>query len=89
MKNFYKWVEFSKEPCAVWDERDLAVLASSLRIRSVCSSQVEFSHMFIEISLNPIYFADFYQATQKYQRGQTGFGQDLLGRDSRRKCPNY
>ena len=66
--------------------RDLAVLTSSLRIRSVCSSQVELSHMFIEMSLNLISFTDFYQATQKYQRGQTGFGQDLLGRNSEKNA---
>ena len=35
--------------------RGLAVLASSLRIRSVCSSQVELSLRFIEIPLNLIY----------------------------------
>ena len=38
--------------------------------------------MFIEMSLNLISFTDFYHATQKHQRGQTGFGQDLLGRNS-------
>ena len=66
--------------------RDLAVLASSLRISSVCSSQVELSLTFIEVSLNLISFTDFYQANQKYQSGQTGFGQDFLGRDSQKNA---
>ena len=37
----------------------LAVLASSLRIRSVCSSQFAISRTFMEISLKLIYFTDF------------------------------
>ena len=42
--------------------------------------------MFIEMSLNLISFTDFYQATQKYQRGQTGFGQDMLGKNSEKNA---
>ena len=40
--------------------RGLAVIAPSLIKRSVCSSQVEISDTFMNMSLNLIYFTDFY-----------------------------
>ena len=40
--------------------RGFALLAFSLRIRSVCSSPVEINHTFMEMSLNLICFTDLY-----------------------------
>ena len=57
--------------------------------RSVCSSQVEFSHKFIEMSLNLIYVTDFYKSLKNTKEVKKKFGQDLLGRDLRKKCLNY
>ena len=61
LKSFYKWVELPEETWGVYDERGVWLyLASYLRIKSSCSSQVEISQTLLEIALNFIYFTDFY-----------------------------